>query len=52
VALGLNRLSASNIEKARPGERLADGGSLYLVVTPTGTKNWSFITAKAVGAKK
>jgi len=37
----LNRLSARTVATAKPG-KYADGGGLWLQVTPTGSKSWVF----------
>jgi integrase len=37
-----NRLTALKVEKAKQPGMYADGGGLYLRVTPEGTKNWVF----------
>jgi integrase len=42
VARTSNRLTALKVEKSRQPGMYADGGGLYLRVTPEGTKNWVF----------
>jgi integrase len=47
MARGLNRISASAMANARsPGDRLGDGGGLWLVVTKQGTRNWVFVSIR------
>lgn len=41
MARQLNRLSARTVATAKPG-KYADGGGLWLQVTPTGAKSWVF----------
>jgi integrase len=41
MARQLNRLSARAVTSAKPG-KYADGGGLWLQVTPTGAKSWVF----------
>lgn len=38
----LNRLNARTVATITKPGRHADGGNLYLVVSPTGSKSWSF----------
>src|SRR5262249_32907555 len=40
MARALGRLTALKVEKAKQPGMYADGGGLYLRVTPEGTKNW------------
>jgi integrase len=40
MARGIGRLTALKVEKAKEPGMYADGGGLYLRVTPQGTKNW------------
>ena len=40
MARATGRLTALKVEKAREPGMYADGGGLYLRVTPQGTKNW------------
>jgi hypothetical protein len=40
MARAMARLTALKVEKARKPGMYADGGGLYLRVTPEGTKNW------------
>lgn len=40
---GLNRLSARFVETITEPKRHADGGNLYLAVTPAGSKSWVFM---------
>jgi integrase len=42
MARTANRLTALKVEKARRPGMYADGGGLYLRITPEGTKNWVF----------
>jgi integrase len=42
MARALGRLTALKIEKAKEPGMYADGGGLYLRVTPEGAKNWVF----------
>lgn len=42
MAKGMHRLSARTVATAKAG-RHSDGGGLYLVVTPTGARQWAFI---------
>ncbi|XWN32881.1 MAG: Arm DNA-binding domain-containing protein [Devosia sp.] len=39
----LHRLTAAQVRSLTEDGRHADGGGLYLVVTPGGTRNWSFM---------
>jgi hypothetical protein len=39
----LNRLSAQRVKTQQVPGRYADGGGLYLVVDPSGSKRWAFI---------
>lgn len=39
----MNKLTARQVETIREPGRHGDGGGLYLVVTPSGTRNWSFV---------
>lgn len=42
----IHKLSALAVSKAnKPGTRLSDGGNLYLRISMTGTKSWSFMYA-------
>lgn len=46
MARTLNKLSARQVDTlSRPG-RHSDGGHLYLVVTPGGSRNWSFMYSR------
>ncbi|MGI9284331.1 MAG: tyrosine-type recombinase/integrase, partial [Pseudomonadales bacterium] len=38
----INRLSALKVSKVKRPGRYADGGNLYLLVSPTGNKTWTF----------
>jgi hypothetical protein len=40
MARAIGRLTALKVEKAKEAGMYADGGGLYLRVTPEGTKNW------------
>ena len=40
MARAIGRLTALKVEKAKKAGMYADGGGLYLRVTPEGTKNW------------
>jgi integrase len=40
MARAIGRLTALKVEKAKKAGMFADGGGLYLRVTPEGTKNW------------
>jgi hypothetical protein len=40
MARTTGRLTALKVEKARKPGMYADGGGLYLRITPQGTKNW------------
>lgn len=46
MARQLNRLSARTVATAKPG-KYADGGGLWLQVTPTGAKSWVFRYSRA-----
>lgn len=39
----LNRLSARTVQTVKDPGMLADGGGLYLVIDPRGTKRWTFV---------
>ena len=39
----LNKLSARQVDTVKKPGRYSDGGHLYLVVTPAGSRNWAFI---------
>jgi integrase len=43
MARGLNKLTSRTVETAKEPGRYADGGSLYLVVTPVGSKKWTLL---------
>lgn len=38
----INKLTAKHIESSKTPGRYSDGGNLYLVVTPAGTRQWIF----------
>ena len=42
MARAIGRLNALKVEKARKPGMYADGGGLYLRVTPEGARNWVF----------
>lgn len=46
MARAINRLSARGVATAKPGMH-ADGGGLYLQVTPTGARSWIFRYTRA-----
>jgi integrase len=41
---GIHRLSKKDIERAKPGQRLGDGGGLFMHVRDKGAKYWSIQT--------
>jgi hypothetical protein len=43
MARQLNRLTARQVATITEPGRHADGGNLYLDVSPTGTKSWTFM---------
>ena len=42
MARELNRLTALKVRKTTKPGKYHDGAGLYLVITPTGTRNWIF----------
>ena len=43
MARRINRLNARTVETLKTPGRHADGGNLYLVITPTGGRHWAFL---------
>lgn len=43
MASGINRLSARQVASLKASGRHADGGGLYLRITPAGTRSWVFM---------
>jgi integrase len=43
MAKQVHKLSARQVETIKEPGRHSDGGNLYLIVTPSGSRNWSFM---------
>ncbi|WP_454885326.1 tyrosine-type recombinase/integrase [Sphingomonas oryzagri] len=47
MSRALNRMTARKVASLKEPGRHADGGGLYLRITPTGARSWVFMTANA-----
>jgi integrase len=52
MAKAIERLSVLKVKNAKKQGRLADGGNLYLSISETGAKSWSFLYRSPVTAKQ
>jgi integrase len=52
MAKAIEKLTALGISKLKEPGRYSDGGNLYLVITPSGSKVWSFMYRFAGGTRE